>query len=232
MAAEELHASPNRTQLQQCHCAVPEFQGAVPRDQWERAIRPQCNGNLSIIFLTPLSFGLEIDGVHCHFDMMRYVVCSLDFTVWPADGVYVQNSLSALSAIAAMSESHVGIVQYPVLQSQTSRAALMKHKHMLENNLLKNGLTSTHCVQILYHKPDSSQRDQRALNQLALAVFHEHFEAPAFTESKAVREGKCGPCPLLPITQFIGYDEACKLGASARVEQSLGFQSSRLPIFS
>ncbi|CAK9050867.1 unnamed protein product [Durusdinium trenchii] len=152
----------------------------------------------------------------------EYVICSLDCTVWPADSAYVSNALATLSSVLALSASHVGFVQMPVLQSQTSRSALLKHKHLLENSLYKHSLTTHHTVQILYTKPpEATSRDQRGLSQLALAVFHEHFEGSSFaSESRAVREGKLGPNPLIPYSQFMGYDnDTVKPGASARVEQ-------------
>lgn len=149
-------------------------------------------------------------------------MCSMDCTVWPADSSYLQNALSVLGSILAMSSSYFGLVMHPVLQSQTTRQAVLKHKHLLENSLQKQQLTSHQSIQILYCKPDSTSRDGRGLSQLATAVFHESFDASPWTESMAVREGKCGPCKLLPISQFLGYDDVSKPGASARVEQTRG----------
>ncbi|CAK9079470.1 unnamed protein product, partial [Durusdinium trenchii] len=75
-------------------------------------------------------------------------------------------------------------------------------------------------AEVLFAKPDSSAKDARALCQTAIACFHTHFSEHAFTSSVAIREGKLGPCNLVKISDFIGYDgELSKPGAAARVEQ-------------
>ena len=78
-------------------------------------------------------------------------------------------------------------------------------------------------VQVLFSKPDSTARDNRPLPQPAMACFHTHFAQNEFQQkSVAVRQGKLGPCPLLRIADFLGYDgDLAKPGASARVEQNL-----------
>lgn len=154
----------------------------------------------------------------------RYVIRAADFTVFPANASYVTKCLNAFSALLSMTSNAVGFLMYPVWQTQTSEAALLKHRQLLDNNLLKAGLSMKNLVQILYSKPDSTARDGRQLAQLGLATFHSHFESHAFALSKPVKEGKLGPCPLIKVSEFLGYDqEVSKPGASARVEQILGF---------
>ena len=117
----------------------------------------------------------------------------------------------------------IGLVLFPVWQSQTSEAALVKHRQQLENALMKGGLSVLNTIQVLYAKPDSSAKDNRNLHQLALATFHTHFGSHSFQQCAPVREGKLGPAPLLKIAEFRGYDSDSKPGASARVEQNLSF---------
>lgn len=114
----------------------------------------------------------------------------------------------------------MGFVMYPQNQSQTTGAALVKHRHLLDNTLMKGGVSLVHHVQLLFSKPDSTARDARPLSQPCMAVFHQHFSEHAFFKSTAVKEGKIGPCPLLRVADFVGYDaDLVKPGASARVEQ-------------
>lgn len=120
-----------------------------------------------------------------------------------------------------MSASHVGFVQYPQMQSQTTPQALLKHKHLLEMNIVKQGLTCHHSVQILYSKPESTAADKRPLSQPAMATFHGTFQDPAFLASNAIREGKVGPRPLLRVADFIGFDDETRPSPSARIEQNL-----------
>ena len=41
--------------------------------------------------------------------------------------------------------------------------------------------------------------------------------------SAAVLEGRIGPVPLLRVSDFVGYNELCRPGAAARVEQFLAW---------
>lgn len=147
----------------------------------------------------------------------------MDFTVFPANASYVAAALKTFAALLSMTSNAVGLVMYPVWQTQTSESALVKHRQLLDNAFLKAGLSMKNLVQLLYTKPDSPARDARSLSQLGLATFHSHFDSHAFANCKPVREGKLGPCPLIKISEFVGYDlEVSKPGASARVEQTLG----------
>ena len=153
----------------------------------------------------------------------RYIMCFVDTTVFPANGPHLQAAVQTLATLLSMSSNMVGLVLYPLFQSQTTANALVKHKHLLDNSLMKGGLTLVNPVQVLFSKPDSTARDNRPLSQPAMACFHTHFGQHDFQQkSGAVRQGKMGPCPLLRIADFLGYDgDLAKPGASARVEQNL-----------
>ena len=150
---------------------------------------------------------------------VRYVIVTLDCTVFPANSTYLAASLKTFSTLLSMSSTMIGLVFYPVFQTQTSESALVKHRQQLDNALLKGGLSVIHAIQILYEKPDSTAMDRRGLYQLALASFHTHYSSHSFHQCSPVREGKLGPAPLLKVSDFLGYDSDTKPGASARVEQ-------------
>ena len=135
--------------------------------------------------------------------------------------------MNIVTNILAMSSANVAWVQYPTLQSQTSLQAMMKHKHALENMFLKDRLSCQYAIQILYAKPESSARDQRSLSQQGVALFNGNFSDSIFLDSSAVKEGKVGPCPLLRVADFVGFDEETRPGPSARVEQMLVFLAVR-----
>ncbi|CAL1145066.1 unnamed protein product [Cladocopium goreaui] len=149
----------------------------------------------------------------------QYLIVSLDATVWPANSNYLADAVSNLSSVLALSSTHVGIVQYPVYQSQTNQMTLVKHRHTLDNLLLKAGLTAYHPLLFLYDKPDSTARDGRPMSQMAMGVFHGNFDSCAFMDSSAIKLGKLGPVPLIRIADLLGFDEVRRPGASARVEQ-------------
>lgn len=114
-------------------------------------------------------------------------------------------------------------MQYPVLQAQTTQAAMVKHRHALDTALLKHNLSVNFGIQILYSKPDSRASDTRSQSQPALAVFHTNFCEVAFSQSSAVLEGKLGPCPLVRVSEMQGFGEDEKPNPSARTEQQHGF---------
>ena len=143
-------------------------------------------------------------------------MAALDCTVWPADGNYLAEALRTLCGILAMSCNNMGFVQYPLLTSQTSLRAVIRHCHLRDNDMVKFNLTPYHKIQVRYSKPDSSARDNRSLNQEARAVFHSNFDVSPWQDGAAVRDGVLGPCPLLRIADFVGYDECRRPGASAR----------------
>ncbi|CAK9078225.1 unnamed protein product [Durusdinium trenchii] len=149
----------------------------------------------------------------------QYIILTLDCTVFPANSTYLAASLKTFATLLSMSSTMIGLVLYPVYQTQTSEAALVKHKQQLDNALLKGGLSVIHMIQVLYEKPDSTAKDSRGLYQPALASFHGHFSNHSFQQCLPVREGKLGPAPLIKVGDFIGYDSDSQPGASARVEQ-------------
>ena len=131
--------------------------------------------------------------------------------------------MKTMSTVLAMGSSNIGFVQYPVYQSQTNPMALAKHSHTLDNLIVQYKMTVYHPIQILCSKPDSTAGDARSLSQTAKGVFHSNYDgACAFMESDVVKAGKLGACPLIRISQLLGYDECRRPGASARVEQPLG----------
>ena len=151
------------------------------------------------------------------------MIVSLDCTVWPSNAPLLVEAVKTMSTVLAMSSNNMGFVQYPVFQSQTNHLALVKHSHTLDNLIVQNKMVMYYPIQILYSKPDSTAGDARSLAQPAKGVFHSNYDgACAFTESAAVKEGKLGACPLIRISQLLGYDECRRPGASARVEQPLG----------
>lgn len=161
--------------------------------------------------------------MHSPFELgPRFGIVGFDTTLWPANSNVVSGAETAMAHVLSMSANNVGWVQYPQMQSQTTENALLKHKHLLEKNILKQRLTCHHTVQILYSKPDSSAADKRPLSQPALAVFHSTFQDPAFLNSAGIREGKIGPCPLLRVADFLGFDDDARPSPSARIEQRLG----------
>ena len=151
------------------------------------------------------------------------MLCAYDATVFPSNASYVRNSIGALAAILGMGPNSCGHYQVTVFQSQTTMPAMVKHRRLIEDQLIANKLTIVNAFQLLFQKDESaSSRDQRALSQPCVGVPHSNYPDSAWLASRVLVEGKLGPVPLLPFNQFQGYDEITRPGASARVEQTLG----------
>ena len=152
----------------------------------------------------------------------RYVVASLDVTVYPANADLMKTAFAVLSAVAAMSSAHCGWVMLPVYQDQTNETAVMRHRRAIEDGLIKLGLNLKNEIAILFKKAEGA-RDGRPMSQMArVAITKQFLSTSPWLSSDAVQDGRAGPCELIKISDFIGFDqEAQRPGAAARVEQNL-----------
>lgn len=150
-------------------------------------------------------------------------MCLIDTTVWPANGSRLNAAIVAMSQVLAMSSTYFGWVQCPVLQSQTTLAALVKHQHILDNSLLKNSLNFGPNIGLVFTKPESTARDSRMPTQQIRGCTHSNFNnvSTPFSESAAVKTGLVGPLPLIKIADLVGFDDATRPGPSQRTEQQL-----------
>ncbi|CAK9116298.1 unnamed protein product [Durusdinium trenchii] len=128
----------------------------------------------------------------------RYVVASMDMTVYPANSELVRSAHTLLNAICSMTPNAAGWVQLPVHQSQTTQHALIKHRQALESTMLNSKQNLSREVVILFSKPDSNSRDGRNMAQGAILTVHQqyHNETP-WDASSAVEDGRLGPCDLV-----------------------------------
>ena len=170
------------------------------------------------------SVGLSFE-VCSHIICGRYVVASLDVTVFPANAERVKAAFDIISSVCSMSSSHCGWIMMPVHQAQTNQQALMKHRRHIEDSLVKASINLTSEAAILFAKPDGA-RDGRSMSQPARVGIHSSYMGSSpFLETSACQDARVGPCELIKITDFIGYDSEQRPGASARVEQTLGQKS-------
>ncbi|CAE7372563.1 cofG, partial [Symbiodinium sp. CCMP2592] len=152
----------------------------------------------------------------------KYVLVLLDFTVFPANGLYVKQALDVCSNVLALSQTHAAHVQLPLVQKQTSTAAAVKHRRSVEDHFMKANVSLRDGVSLLFSKDlDATASDRRALSQSCVACMYEDFKECSFVKSAAVTEGRIGPVPLIRVSEFIGYDDLLRPGAAARVEQQL-----------
>ncbi|CAE7229057.1 cofG [Symbiodinium sp. CCMP2592] len=161
----------------------------------------------------------------------KYVLVLLDFTVFPANGLYVKQALDVCSNVLALSQTHAAHVQLPLVQKQTSTAAAVKHRRSVEDHFMKANVSLRDGVSLLFSKDlDATASDRRALSQSCVACMYEDFKECSFVKSAAVTEGRIGPVPLIRVSEFIGYDDLLRPGAAARViAQSVGALRKGVP---
>ncbi|CAK9097476.1 FO synthase subunit 1 [Durusdinium trenchii] len=141
-------------------------------------------------------------------------------TLYPAFAAYVKNAFQILGSVTAMSPGHCGFIMLPVFQKQTTDVARIKHRRAIEDFLIKGSMSYGQEVAVLYNKPDSGPRDGRPMSQVCVLTWHTSYkDSSPWSESDAMTSGRIGPYPLIRISDMVGYDEATRPSASARVEQ-------------
>ena len=147
---------------------------------------------------------------------------SMDLTVFPANSEYMKAAYQIMGSVLAMSSAHCGWIMLPVLQSQTNENALSKHRRQIEDSMKLLGVSLQNESAILFERAEGA-RDGRPLPQVARLALHKSFvQSSAWNESTVVTDGRCGPCQLLRISDFIDYDPDVRLGPAARLQQKLG----------
>ena len=161
--------------------------------------------------------------------LCRFVLCSLDTCVWPSNSTYLNNCLTSFAQILAMSPQNGGHCQVPVMQKQTTQEAWIKHRRVLEDALKKHRMDVTTVIALTFDKSGSHSNDKRSVNHQCLFVSAlDHEQTISWAPSAAVSKGVIGPCPLIRVTDMVGFDPDNRFGAGNRTEQSLGIMSIKL----
>lgn len=156
------------------------------------------------------------------FTLCRFALCSLDTCVWPSNSAYVNNCLTSFSQVLAMSPMNAGHCQVPVMQKQTTTDAWIKHRRVLEDALKKSRMDVTTPIALTFDKSSNHANDKRSVNHQCLFVTSiDHQQANGWITSAAVTKGVIGPCPLIRVTDMLGFDPDNRLGAASRTEQFL-----------
>lgn len=151
---------------------------------------------------------------------MRFVLCGLDACIWPSNSSYINNCLTSFAQVLAMSPMHAGHCQTPVMQSQTSTDAWLRHKRVLEDNLKKARMDVTTSIALTFDKASCHSNDKRAaLHQCLFVTALDHQQPNSWLSSSAYGKGVIGPCRLLRVADMLGFDPDNRFGAAARTEQ-------------
>jgi len=129
--------------------------------------------------------------------------------------------VSALQSVLSMSSKACAHVQIPVWQAQTQTKALLKHRRVLEDNMVAASLNVLQPVTLNFDKSCLPGGDKREPWHPCLYVTANAHESNAWDTCAANVQRSIGPCPLIRVSEMVGFDADNRPGASARVEQFL-----------
>ena len=176
-----------------------------------------------IRFVDPVN-AMSCRAISCfvvNWSSCRFCIAAMDMTLYPPSASYVKAAFAVLSSVTAMSPCHCGFIMQPVLQKQTTEVARIKHRRMIEDFLVKGSMSYGQETTVFYAKPDAGPRDGRPLSHVCVLTTNNTYSETPWSESDAVSAGRVGPFPLIKVADMLGYDEATRPSAGARVEQKL-----------
>lgn len=150
----------------------------------------------------------------------RYILCLLDFTILPNYSKQVQSAINVMSTVLGMGSGNIAHVQLPVFQKQAKQATIVSHRKNVEEMILKANLSVENQIVLLFDKSNCMASDARSVHQYCVAAFHKQFTS-LFDKSEALQQGRIEALPLLPVSEFYGYDESAKPGPGERAETTL-----------
>ena len=119
-----------------------------------------------------------------------------------------------------MSPNNAGHCQLPVMQTQTTTDAWIRHKRALEDALKKGRMDITTQVSLTFDKASSHANDKRCVNHQCLFVTAlDHQQSNGWLGSSTVSKGVVGPCLLIRVSDMQGFDPDNRFGAASRTEQ-------------
>ena len=149
--------------------------------------------------------------------VLRYILCLVDFTIFPANAKQVNSILNVMSTILGMGSGNLAHVQLPAYQKSIKQGTVVAHRKNVEELMLKMGLTISQEVVLLFDKSECLGTDSRGSHQYCVAAFHKNFSS-GFQGCPAFQAGHIGPLRLMPVSDFYGYDENCRPGPGERAE--------------
>lgn len=140
----------------------------------------------------------------------------VDATIFPANAVQLKNVFDVMALVLNMGPQNIAHVQMPILHTNTTTSAVLKHRRHVEDSILGKSLDMNHSLALNFAKPnDGNSSDKRRLIQHCLAVVGDSKASP-WTPPSVV-----GPVPLIRVADMLGYDADSRPGATARAEQIL-----------
>ncbi|CAL1154831.1 unnamed protein product [Cladocopium goreaui] len=128
-----------------------------------------------------------------------------------------------------MSAETCAHIQLPVVQSNTSPAAVLKNRRKIEDALGSASLDVLNSVTQLYDKSEARSNDNRKTVQPAMVVTFTAHHANPWHQSNAFTTGTIGPAKLIAVANMLGVDrEHGPPSVGARTEQQAEFARAAL----
>lgn len=117
-------------------------------------------------------------------------------------------------------------------QQQTSVTALLKHRSHLLHFMVNSQLDPTCELALIFDKAacQHSGDKRKMVHPCHFVTSNAHGGQNSWFSSSVSDSGSIGPCPLIRVSEMVGYDPDSRPGAAARVEQTHGFISDMLLI--
>ncbi|CAK9102225.1 unnamed protein product [Durusdinium trenchii] len=139
-------------------------------------------------------------------EFTRYVLCSVDATVWPSSTQYLLDCLALVQNVCSLGTANVSHIQMPMFHQATTMNALIKHRRKVEDSLLKSDLDFTQSLTLMFSKDESRQgMDKRPLTQSCVIAFS--GKACRWLESEAIQSAVIASLPLLKVSEMVGFAE-------------------------
>ena len=74
---------------------------------------------------------------------VRYVLAILDATIYPANAASLKSAMTTMNTVLNLSQNNIGHVMLPVIQSNTTSQALVKHARIIEDSFIGSGFDTT-----------------------------------------------------------------------------------------
>ena len=132
-------------------------------------------------------------------------MAGFDATVWSQTNEYYLDRLMMVNNVCAMGPTNIGHLQLPVVHSQTTMGAVVKHQRPLQDALLAADMEFSQSMTLYYFKENArSGSDKRPTPQMCHIV--SSSKQNKWFMSEALQAGHLRDFPLIPVSQMAGYD--------------------------
>lgn len=141
----------------------------------------------------------------------------IDATVHPPNAAFMEAALAVMATMLQFGPNVLGHVQMPVLQSNATAKAVIKHGRAIEDSLMAKSVEVVQKVSLVFsNSPDSTRALPRRGAQHAIAAVAD------LENTKWAPPSVVDGIPLIRVSEMLGFADGEKPGPTARAEQTPG----------